>query len=66
MFYLVRKKRRQKASEQSLLKVIPDQEEQKVIHDLFVRTLDVRDPSFRARFICLHTVKLTLNLYFQQ
>lgn len=37
-----RKKRRQKVQQQSLIKMVPTVEEQQIIHDVFVKTIDAK------------------------
>ncbi|XP_069687636.1 acyl-coenzyme A thioesterase 9, mitochondrial-like [Periplaneta americana] len=46
-----RKKRRIQFQQQSLLKVVPNTEEQKVIHNTFLQTVDVRDPTIHKRVL---------------
>lgn len=46
-----RKKRRIQIQQQSLLKVVPNTEEQKVIHNTFLQTVDVRDPTIHKRVL---------------
>lgn len=46
-----RKKLRIQFQQQSLLKVVPNAEEQKVIHNAFLQTVDVRDPTIHKRVL---------------
>ncbi|XP_026466947.1 acyl-coenzyme A thioesterase 9, mitochondrial-like [Ctenocephalides felis] len=46
---LNRKMRRQKISQESLFKVIPNESEQRTIHDLFIQTIETNDQSFTSR-----------------
>jgi hypothetical protein len=50
-FFTGRKKRRVQFQQQSLLKVVPNAEEQKVIHDTFLQTVDIRDPTIHKRVL---------------
>jgi hypothetical protein len=50
-FFTGRKKRRIQFQKQSLLKVVPNAEEQKVIHNTFLQTVDLRDPTIHKRVL---------------
>ncbi|MED6281790.1 Acyl-coenzyme A thioesterase 10, mitochondrial [Characodon lateralis] len=50
------KSRRVELSTASLLKVAPTDEERKIIHDLFLNTLDTNTVSFRSRMLPLKSV----------
>ncbi|XP_067013889.2 acyl-coenzyme A thioesterase 9, mitochondrial isoform X1 [Anabrus simplex] len=51
-----RKKRRIQSQSTSLLKQVPDDAEQQVIHDIFVSTVDSNDPNFHKRILPSHSV----------
>ncbi|CAH1997351.1 unnamed protein product [Acanthoscelides obtectus] len=65
-----RKKRRQELQKKNLAKVIPDAEEQKTVHDLFVRTVESSDVSLRNRVLpadCIWMSDATIsNVIFSQ
>lgn len=63
-----RKKRRMIVQSQHLTKVIPNEDEQKIMHDLFLRTVDINDVSLKKRSLpqsCIWMENCTLsNLIF--
>nr|CAH7765004.1 unnamed protein product [Callosobruchus chinensis] len=65
-----RKKRRQELQKKNLAKVIPDAEEQKTVHELFIRTVSASDVSLRNRILpadCIWMSDATLsNVIFSQ
>lgn len=46
-----RKKRRQKEVKGSLLAAMPQQDEQQIIHDLFVSSIDLKNPTLNKRVL---------------
>lgn len=54
-----RKRRRVKLLQESLLKVVPDQEEQKVIHNLFQKTINLDALSFEERHLPPRSIWMT-------
>lgn len=54
-FFLERKRRRQHVISQSLLKTIPDESEQRLIHELFVKTVDPKDLMLYRRVLPPHS-----------
>nr|CAI5819129.1 unnamed protein product [Callosobruchus analis] len=65
-----RKKRRQELQKKNLAKVIPDAEEQKAVHDMFIRTVSAADVSLRNRVLpadCIWMSDATIsNVIFSQ
>ena len=55
--------RRSQISQETLFKQIPNQEEQELAHDFFMKTVDHKQMSFKARYIRM-IVNMSMRVFF--